>query len=129
MKIDFSSSVPYVPEWRGNQNLPAKEQVKCDLEMLELGDLMSLVDAFSQAGIGTTAKPEEIQTGAMTPILDKFATILPKHVKNLKGLYDASGKAVGIEDIIKYPVFLNLGVELLMKLAELSSPSDEDEKN
>lgn len=129
MKIDFSSSVPYVPEWRGNQKLPPKEQVKCDLEVLQLGDLMSLVDAFSQAGLASNAKPEEIETGQMNPILDKFAVILPNHVKNLKGLYDASGKAVAVEDIIKYPVFLNLGVELLMKLAEISSPSDDDEKN
>ena len=129
MKIDFSVSVPFVPEWRGNDKLPAKEQIKMDLEVLELGALMQLVDAFTKAGLQNEASPENMDVGAMQPILDKFGDVLPKHVKNLKGLFDASGKAVSIEDVAKYPVFLNLGVEILMKLAEISSPSDADVKN
>lgn len=129
MKIDFSTSVSFVPEWRGNSKLPAKEQVKMDLEVLELGALMTLVDAFTKAGLQHQESPDDMDVAAMQPILDKFGSVLPKHVKNLKGLFDASGKAVSIEDVAKYPVFLNLGVEILMKLAEISSPSDEDAKN
>ena len=129
MKIDFSVSVAFVPEWRGNTKLPAKEQIKMDLEVLELGALMELVDSFTNAGLRHEENTENMDVSAMQPILDKFAGILPTHVKNMKGLYDSSGKAVSIEDVAKYPVFLNLGVEMLMKLAEISSPSDDDVKN
>jgi hypothetical protein len=126
MKFSFSKDVEYVPEWNGNDKLPAKEQIKCTLTVLNMNELMILVDAFTKAGI--TGEEQIQDTAAMKPILDQMGPLLPKHVK-MKGLFDDSGKAITMEEIVEYPIFLNLCVELLMKLSEISSPSDDDAKN
>lgn len=126
MKFSFSKEVEYVPEWNGNDKLPAKEQIKCKLTVLNMASLMSLVDAFTAAGITGEAQTQD--TAAMKPVLDQMGPLLPKHVQ-ITGLYDEGGKAISMEEIVEYPVFLNLCVELLMKLSEISSPSDEDTKN
>lgn len=126
MKFAFSKEVDYVPEWNGNDKLPAKEQVKCKLTVLNMNELMTLVDAFTSAGITGELNTED--TSAMKPILDQMGPLLPKHVE-IKGLYDEGGKAITMEEIVEFPIFLNLCVELLMKLSEISSPSEEDAKN
>lgn len=126
MKFSFSKDVEYVPEWNGNDKLPAKEQIKCKLTVLNMGELMALVDAFTSAGITGEAQVQD--TSTMKPVLDQMGPLLPKHVQ-MTGLYDDSGKAITMEEIVEYPVFLNLCVELLMKLSEISSPSEEDAKN
>jgi len=129
MKIDFSLSVPYTPEWRGNKDLPETEQVSCKLVVLDMGSLMSLVDAFTEMGITGEVDTDNISGDKIKPVLDQFGSLLPAHVEDFTGLYDASGRALTVEDIVKYPRFLNLALELLMKLSEISSPSDDDVKN
>jgi len=129
MKIDFSLSVPYVPEWRGNKTLPETEQIKCSLTVLDMGSLMSLVDAFTEIGITGEVDTDNVSGDKIKPVLEQFGSLLPEHVTAFDGLFDAAGKAITVEDVVKYPRFLNLALELLMKLSEISSPSDDDVGN
>lgn len=128
MKVAFSKTVSYVPAWRGNDKLPENEQVKCVLQVLELNELLSLVDSFNQAGLEGQVDTDAVDIGTMKPIVAEFAHLLPARA-DIKGLFDQSGAAVPVDDIVKYPVFLNLALEILMKLAEISSPNEDDTKN
>jgi len=129
MKVDFSTTVPFTPEWRQNRELPKEEQVSCDLTVLDMNALMSLVDAFTAMGIEGTVDTDNLDTAKIKPILEQFGSLLPAHIENFIGLYDKSGRAVTVEDVVKYPRFLNLALELLMQLSTISSPSDDDAGN
>lgn len=124
MKIEFSNTVSFVPTWNGNDKLPPKEQVKTELKVLQMGSLLGLIEAFQKAQSEDGGSKQSIR-----PVVEEFKHLIPEHVVKLEGLYDGSGKALTTEDIVSYPTFLNLTLELLMKLAEVSSPIGEDEKN
>lgn len=126
MKFSFSKDVEYVPEWQGNSELPKKEQFSCKLTTLNMASLMLIADAFSEAGV--TGENTTVEPNKMKPILDQIGPLLPKHVE-VNGLFDDKGAKITIEEIVEYPVFLGLAIELLMKLSEISSPSDADVKN
>lgn len=125
MKIEFSNTVPFVPEWNNNSKLPEKEQIKTELKVLQMGSLLGLIEAFQKAQSSEDGASKQ----SIRPVVEEFKHLIPEHVVKLTGLYDGSGKALTTEDIVNYPNFLNLTLELLMKLAEISSPLGEDEKN
>lgn len=130
MQTDFSLTQSYIPEWNGNRALPEDEQIKAVLSVIDMGSLMRLVDAFSKTGIASEGKvdTDNIDHSAIQPVLNEFGGLLPQNVKlsNLKG---KDGVEVTIEQVVKFPTFLGLALELLMKLMEISSPSEEDVKN
>ena len=130
MQISFSKIVAYTPEWRDNDKLPEAEQCSASLTLLDVEDLMFLLDAFSEAGIEGEVEQADLGTEQLKPIIKTNGHLLPKYVKisNLKNKV-TGGEEITIEDIVKYPYFLNLAAELLMKLAEASSPSDDDVGN
>lgn len=129
MKIEFSTSVPYTPSWKGNDKLPEAERISCELKVLNMGSLLSLVDAFSAAGLEGEVDTDHVKGEKIEKILGQFSHLIPEYVENFKGLYNSAGEAITISQVTEYPVFLNLGLELLMKLAEISSPKDDDEGN
>lgn len=129
MKTDFSKDHDYTPEWNGNKELPEDEQVKCVLSVLDMDALMALLDAFTEVGIEGEVDTDSIDAAKIKPVLEQFGDLLPKHVTELSNLFGKKGDALTIEDVVKYPVFLNLALELLMKLTEVSSPTDEDVGN
>lgn len=129
MKVSFSKTQPYTPLWNGNQELPEKEQVKCVLGVLDMSALMDLLDAFTQAGLAGKIETDDVDATKIKPVLAQFGDLLPKHVTEFGGLFNDAGEAVTIEDLTTYPRFLNLSLELLMKLSEISSPSEDDAKN
>lgn len=129
MKIDFSLVVPYTPEWNGNKNLPAGEQVTCSLSVLDMSALISLLDAFTSVGLNGVVDTDNVSGAKIKPVLENFGELLPKHVTELKNLFDQGGRLVTVDDIVKYPRFLNLALELLMQLSVISSPQDEDVGN
>jgi len=120
MKVKFSKQVTITPAWRGNDSLHPADQVKVDLAVLEFDDLVTLMEAFqSKAGDGSGVDTKVI--GAMAKdILPRYAVI--------HNLSDDDGE-VDIIRIAQYPAYLDLTTEILMKLAEVSTPSKEDEKN
>jgi len=128
MKITFSKTSTYVPEWRDNNLLDPSEQCSTVLSIMDVGDLLFLLDHFSEAGVEGEVEVADVDTAQLKPILEACGHLLPKYVV-LNNLTDQDGTVISIEDIVKYPFFLNLSAELLMKLAEQSSPNDDDEGN
>ncbi len=129
MDIDFSIKVTYTPEWRNNQELPEGKQCKAELSVLDVADLLFLLDHFSEAGVEGESEVSDIGADQLKPILEACGHLLPKYV-TLSNLHNkVTGVDITIEEVVKYPFFLNLSAELLMKLAEQSSPNDDDEKN
>jgi len=129
MQISFSKTKMYTPEWRGNDKLVEGERFTASLTLLNVEDLMFLLDAFSEAGIEGEVDQSKLDTDQLKPIIKSNGNLLPKYVKvnNLKNSDD--GSDIDIEAVVEYPFFLNLAAELLMKLAEISSPSDEEVGN
>jgi len=117
MKIKFSKSIVFTPVWRGNDLLPKGERFTIALEVLQFNDLMILLDAFKKKG-------EEADIGAITAVA---ISLLPKYAK-VRNLHDDDGE-VNIEQLVKYPSYLDLVVEILTKLSEISMPTKDDEKN
>lgn len=129
MQISFSKTQTYTPEWRGNDKLVEGERFTVTMTLLNVGDLMVLLDAFSAAGIEGEVDQDTLSTAQLKPIIESNGNLLPKYIKvnNLKNSDD--GSEIDIQAVVEYPFFLNLAAELLMKLAEISSPSDEDSGN
>ena len=129
MDISFSQEQKYAPEWRGNDTLPAEQRFSVNLTVLNVGDLLYLLDAFNEAGIEGEVDQTTLGTDQLKPIIKSCGHLLPKYatVTNLRNA--ETGTDITINDVVEFPYFLNLAAELLMKLAEVSSPSDEDAKN
>ncbi len=127
MKVSFSRLVEYVPEWNGNKDLPEAEQVKVKLVPLEMGDLVGLMEVIQDF---TGDADEE---GKTTVAMDKAVSVL-KNISHLSGsievinLEDDSGPVTS-EDIVKFPRFMELTMEVFNELASISMPNEEDEKN
>lgn len=129
MKVKFSNIVSYTPEWNGNRKLPAAEQVNVQFKVLPLGAYLDLVDQIQAAGLtGKVDTDDKGNLSKMRPIVKAAADILPDHVE-LFGLTDDAGSMISVATVAGFPAFLGLAVELLMKLVEVSSPSEDDEGN
>lgn len=135
MKVKFSNSIPFTPTWNGNDQLPEEDQVKSVLRPMLFDDLMSFFDA-----IGGAKAAGELKTLAadgnveeLTNKLDfgklirEVGNLVPKYatIENLEGL----DGPLSAHDIVKYPMFMGLTIELLTKLADISSPSEDAEGN
>ena len=129
MQIEFSELQEYRPEWRDNRNLPPEDQIVTKLKVMDIGTLMNILDAFSKVGLQGQVDTEVIESSKMKPILAEFGQVLPNHVVEFDGLTTKKGDKVTVEEVVKYPVYMNLAIELLMKIVEISSPSEEDSKN
>lgn len=129
MQVEFSAEVSYTPTWNGNDKLPEDERITCKLVVLDMNALIALVDAFSEAGITGEVDTDKVEGSVIKPVLKQFGELLPAHVQDFDGLYAKKGEKITIEQVVNFPKFLNLALELLMKLAEVSSPSDDDTKN
>lgn len=129
MQISFSREHVYAPEWNENDKLPEAEQFTAILKILDVGDLLFLLDAFSNAGVEGKVEVSDVGTAQLRPILETVGHLLPKYVtiRNLRN--KESDTDIDIGNIVEFPYFMSLSVELLMKLAEVSTPSETDEKN
>lgn len=135
MKVKFSANVPYTPEWNGNRQLPEKEQIKSILKPMEFDDLMSFFDAIGGSKVAVELK-EQISSGNVdvvkervdfTKVIQQVGSLVPKYatIENLEG----DDGPLTVEAIARYPRFMELIIELLSKLSEISSPSEETEGN
>jgi hypothetical protein len=120
MKVKFSKQVTIYPAWRGNQDLHPAEQVRVELSVLDFNDLVTLMEAFQ-------TKTKDGQ-GVDTKVIGTMAKdIIPRYA-TIHNLSDDDG-VVDAQRIAQYPAYLDLTTEILMKLAEVSTPSKDDEKN
>jgi hypothetical protein len=127
MKVKFSLTREFVPEWQDNRELPDAEQCKCQMKTLESMDLLELADALERQGLEGTVDTGKMSAKDIKLLLEETGRLLPKYVtvENLEG----DEGQVTLEQIVTYPDFMELAVELLMQLANISQPTDDDVKN
>lgn len=124
MKAGFSLTSRYVPDWNKNKSLPEKDQLVATLSMPTVQDVFSILDRFSANGV-TGAVDTSVSLGMKrnTAIAAEAGEYLPKYVK-LEGNEDFS-----VEDLVKYPPYFALAVELLFALVSYAQPNEADENS
>jgi len=124
MKINFSRSVPYTPEWNGNRELPEAEQVKAVIKPMTVDDLLVMMDALGRRPGVPEGDPTSMDTGRL---IKEAGALLPKYVE-INNLTDDSGP-VSVNDLLTFGAFIPLASELLMECARVSMPSESAEGN
>jgi len=133
MKVSFSRSVAYVPEWNDNHEAAEADQVKVQLKPLEVSDLIVLMDSMSAAAVGkadpaTLVALDDVNNlEQMKHLLGACGDLIPKYCV-IEGLEDEGGP-VSAEDLVKFPFYMELSAELLGQLAAISMPNEVEEKN
>lgn len=122
MKIEFSRSIKYTPEFNGNKELPENEQLKADISIMEITDLLDLGDAFKQAKF-EKGDLKDMKIEQQKTLVVNAAKYVCKYVKL------TNNDGFSVDDVSKYPQFLQLSVELLFALLNGSKPNADDEKN
>jgi hypothetical protein len=124
MKAKFSKRIKYIPEFDGNLQLPADEQVVSFLQPLKVNDLLSLMDNLQSVNMDN---PED-NTKEIKDLIDSCGDLLPKYCE-ITNLTDADGEVLTAKDITEYPYFLGLSAEILSQMAAVSMPSEEEVGN
>ncbi len=127
MKVKFSLSSDFTPEWNKNKELPEGEQCKAVLRTLESMDLLELADALERQGLEGEVDTSTMSTANIRSLLSETGRLLPKYVE-ITGIEGDEGP-ITLEQIVTYPDFMELAVELLMQLANISQPTEDDVKN
>lgn len=125
MKVQFSKTTEYTPQFAGNRDLPADEQIKVTFTVMDGTDLMFLLDAFQRADIKEGVQPTAIQSEKLVQIAGE---LLPKYAE-LRGLTDQDDNPIGIDVVSRLSTFLGLSTELLMQLSVASQPTATAIKN
>lgn len=133
MKVQFSKSKKFTPEWNDNKKLPKDEQITVTLRPMRFDDLMNIMDAMGGAKIAQQAQEgvsaEEIATKVdATAFLRENGAVIGKYVSELVNL-DGEDGPVSIEEVCIYPAFMSLAMELTMELVAISMPSEQTEGN
>lgn len=123
MKLAFSRSVPYTPEWNGNKSLPEEDQIKCTLTPMKVGHLLDLMDAIGIQGSDKVM----VSAQQMSKVIGQLGHLVPEYI-HIKGLEDTDGP-VTPDLLVQQAFYLELTTELVMKLAEISMPSENATKN
>jgi hypothetical protein len=126
MKIQFSRTVPYTPEWNGNKDLPDHEQIKCVIKPMVIADLVTLLDV-----IGSTAKgggtSTTLSASEAANMIGACKDLLPRYV-SITGLHDDDGPVL-IDHLTQFAQYMPLASETIMACATISSPSAATEGN
>jgi hypothetical protein len=132
MKLKFSKNVLFIPAWEGNLELHPSEQISMRLKPVEFEDLMLIMDAMGGSKVMEAYKEDGVD-GAQkmldaTALLKAVKGIIPKYTSELTNLNGEEGPLT-INDIVVYPNFMGLAIEIIMKLTNISMSSEETEKN
>lgn len=129
MKLDsFSKKVTFIPEFNGNRDLPANARLSVEIKPVELGTLITMMDAFERMGMSGQVDTADLGTDTIKTMLEQFGALLPEHCK-IVGLTDASDEPIATDDVVRYGPLMPLAMELLLELSRISSPSEDAEKN
>ena len=128
MKANFSLEQRYVPKWKDNDKLAPDQQLVAKLKMPTVQDVFSILERFAANGVSgkiDTDAPDALALGMKrsTAIASEVGTYLPKYVELV------NAEDFKIEDVIQYPPFFDLAVELLFALVSFAQPNEADEKN
>lgn len=127
MRVKFSLITDFTPEWNGNKELPEDEQCKATLKTLENMDLLEFADSLERQGLEGEVDTSTMTSKDIKSLLRETGRLLPKYV-TIEGIEGDDGP-VTLEQIVTYPDFMELAVELLMQLANISQPTEDDIKN
>ncbi len=131
MKYNLSRDVDFVPEWNGNTSLEVAEQVKFNLKVLSMGDVLLLMDTLESSGAADAdgnVNSEDLGVGTTTQLVNEATRLLPIYA-TMEGLVDEDSEVIGVDTITEYPQFIGLITEVLFKLIEISTPNDGDLEN
>ena len=128
MKIAFSKSVRFEPEFHGNSKADPQERFFAILNIMSTGDLLIVMDALNGIGASNTIDTDKIDMENMRSLVELVPQLLPKYV-TVHNLFGSDNNEIELDTILKSAAFLPLQIELLMKLSVVSSPSEKSEKN
>ena len=129
MKISFSKTRKFTPEFNNNMDLPEAHRFTADIKVCEMGDLLAAVDAFkSISGGKDQIETSDLNAEATATLVKTVGALLPAYVtvNNLRGEDDVE---LTVQDIVSYGPLFPLAAELLAKLVEFSTPTAEEEGN
>jgi hypothetical protein len=127
MKISFSEKITFVPEWKGNDKLPEDEQIKVTLKVMTMSDLLTVMDMFQASGLSGEVDAAKVDVEKTKKVLAGAKEILPKYAE-ITNLELDTGFA-SIETVVHYGTFTRLAMEILLKLAQISTPNEEEQGN
>lgn len=121
MKSGFSLTKSYTPKWNGNDQSAAPLTVKLNMPNVE--ELFDILDKLATNGVEGSVDPTKLGLKRNTQIAREAGTYLTKYV-TLDNAEDFS-----IEDVVTYPPYFPLAVELLFALIEFAQPSEADQNS
>ena len=124
----FSKKIKFVPEFNKNREQPAADQFNVEIQPVEMGTLLTMMDAFERMGVAGEVDTEKLGTDTIKTMLEQFGTLLPEHCK-IVGLKDADDNEITTDDVVRFGPLMPLAMELLLQLSQISSPSEDAEKN
>lgn len=123
MKAGFSLEQRYVPTWNGNAELNAADQMVAVLKMPTVQDLFTVIDTLSRNGVGATEDSAKLGMARNTAIANEAGTYVTKYV-TLQNAEDFT-----LEQVVTYPPYFGLAVELLFAIIKFAQPNEDEEKN
>jgi hypothetical protein len=121
MKSGFSLTKRFVPTWNGNIDANAADQLVAVFNMPTIKDLFDIIDVLQTNGLTDSDIKGKLEQNAK--VANEAGTYLPKYVQ-LQNAEDFT-----IEDVVKYPPYFALAVELLFALIAYAQPGEGDAKN
>lgn len=126
MKYHLSKQVEFIPEWNSNKDLPEKEQVKFDLRVLSMGDVLLLMDTLEDVADDKGNVDSDTLTASMTSkLVNEAVRLLPTYAA-MSGLEDQDGTEITVNNITEFPQFVGLITEVLFELISISQPNEVD---
>lgn len=129
MKYKLSKEVDFAPEWNGNQDLPEEEQVKFNLKVLSMGDVLELMDTLEDvADDSGNVDGETLNASTTKQLVERAVNLLPIYA-TMKGLEGENGEEITVANITEFPQFIGLITEVLFQLIAISTPNEADSGN
>lgn len=121
MKAGFSLVKKFVPKWNGNRD--ASEPLTVTMKMPEVGDVFSMLDVLKTQQVTTDADASSVGIERSRIIAKECGVYLPRYIE-LDNAEDFK-----IEDVVKYPPYFPLAIELLFELLAYAQPNEAEVKN
>lgn len=138
MKLNtFARTERFVPKSLGNDQAPTTDQFYFDIDTVSVEDFFTLNAVMLEARAASDKAndlPEKSAERALAnqkaahAVVRGFAPIGVKYVR-VHNLKDQTDKDVTIEDMVKYPLFGEVIMEVMRHMLGISSPNEESSGN
>lgn len=114
----------FVPTFKDNDKAEVNDQLVATMSMPTVEDVFAIADRLSASGVGEGKTDSTSLTMARnTMIAKECGQYVPKYI-TLSG-----NEGFTVEDVVKYPPYFALAVELLFALVAFAQPNEADVKN